>query len=202
MGKIFTLEALQARYGDALLLHYGDAASLQLIVIDGGPSGVYTDALKPRLNDLKGVRTPRDRLPIRLVLVSHIDDDHINGILELTGELIGAQQRNRDLPYEIQGLWHNSFDDIVGNKAQQLFATLHSVAVTAASSGEVPPNLPLSLPGALMVANVKQGRDLRNDAKALSLDMNKPFPVLVMAKAEGAKPVPMGGGLDFTVLGP
>ena len=36
MGTIFTLEALQAKHGDALLLHYGDAASPRLIVIDGG----------------------------------------------------------------------------------------------------------------------------------------------------------------------
>lgn len=202
MGMVFTLEALQARHGDALLLHYGDAASPRLIVIDGGPSGVYTNALKPRLDEIKKARTPRDRLPIRLVLVSHIDDDHINGILELTGKLVEAQQKNQDRPYQIQGLWHNSFDDIVGNKAQELFASLQSVAVSAASSGEAPANLPLSLPGAMVVANVKQGRDLRNCAEALSLDVNKPFPGLVMAKTAGGKPVPMGGGLDFTVLGP
>ena len=202
MGTIFTLEALQAKHGDALLLHYGDAASPKLIVIDGGPSGVYNDALKPRLDELKKARTPHERLPIRLVLVSHIDDDHINGILKLTGELVKAQQLNQDRPYEIQGLWHNSFDDIVGNKAQELFASLQDIAVSAASSGVVPANLPLGLPAALVVANVKEGRNLRNDAQALSLDVNKPFPGLVMAKSAEGKPVPMGGGLEFTVLGP
>ena len=34
---IFTLEALEAKHGDSLLLHYGTKKSPQLIVIDGGP---------------------------------------------------------------------------------------------------------------------------------------------------------------------
>lgn len=199
---VFTLEALQAKHGDALLLHYGDAGSPQLIIIDGGPSGVYKKVLKPRLDAIKKSRTPHGRLPIHLVLVSHIDDDHIHGILELTGGLVSAQKSNKDMPYQIRGLWHNSFDDIVGNKSQQLFAALKTVAVSAAATGIAPPNLPLSLPAALVVASVDQGRGLRDDAKVLNLSLNNPFPGLIMAPTQGKMTVPMGGGLDFTILGP
>ena len=46
---MLVLEALRAKYGDALLLHSGDEDDPQLVVIDGGPPGVYNDALKPRL---------------------------------------------------------------------------------------------------------------------------------------------------------
>ena len=202
MGTVFTLEPLQARYGDALLLHYGDTASPQLIVIDGGPSGVYNGALKPRLDEIKDSRNRNDRLRIRLVMVSHIDDDHIHGLLELTGGLVDDLGK-RDMPYEIQGLWHNSFDDIVGkDRSQNLFATLKTVAVSAASTGTVPAGLPLSLPAAMMVASVDQGRSLRNDAKTLGLKVNKPFPNLVWGSAQGGQPLDMGGDLKFTVLGP
>ena len=39
---LFTLEAVQALHGDALLLHFGKTSAPELIVIDGGPSiGVY-----------------------------------------------------------------------------------------------------------------------------------------------------------------
>ena len=41
-GQVFTLEALQAAHGDALLLHYGTLDNPRLIVIDGGPLGFMT----------------------------------------------------------------------------------------------------------------------------------------------------------------
>ena len=49
MADVFTLEALEAKYGDSLLLHYGDHTDPRLIVIDGGPAAVYKAALRPRL---------------------------------------------------------------------------------------------------------------------------------------------------------
>ncbi|HPM83944.1 MAG TPA: hypothetical protein PLF81_24730, partial [Candidatus Anammoximicrobium sp.] len=81
----FALEALEAKKGDSLLLHYGRDSDPKLIVIDGGPSGVYARSLKPRLDQLKQQRSPDDPLPIRMVMVSHIDDDHINGVLQMIG---------------------------------------------------------------------------------------------------------------------
>ena len=76
----FTLEALEAKHGDSLLLHWGRE---RLIVIDGGPSGVFRKTLLPRL---EAIRAERDveTLPIRMLMVSHIDDDHIHGVLDWT----------------------------------------------------------------------------------------------------------------------
>lgn len=45
---MLVLEALRARYGDALLLHFGTPAEPRLALIDGGPPGVWSDAVKPR----------------------------------------------------------------------------------------------------------------------------------------------------------
>lgn len=47
-----TLEALRAKHGDALTLHFGESEKPQLIVIDGSPSGVCKYALRPRLDQL------------------------------------------------------------------------------------------------------------------------------------------------------
>ena len=44
----FTLEALPARYGDCLLLHYGSDEKPGLILIDGGPGKVWEKSLQPR----------------------------------------------------------------------------------------------------------------------------------------------------------
>ena len=202
---VFTLEALQAKHGDALLLHYGEAGSPQLIVIDGGPSGVYREVLKRRLDAIKQARSPEERLPIRLVMVSHIDDDHITGILELSRDLVTMQEDRKDLPYKIQGLWHNSFDDILGDKSENHFASLQNAAVAAASADDTPIDLPLSRHGAMVMASVNQGRSLRNNARALTLSVNKDkaFPTgIVLAPKTGQQAVPLGGGLAFTVLGP
>jgi hypothetical protein len=37
---MFALEALAAKHGDALLLHYGEDPQ-RLVIIDGGPTGIY-----------------------------------------------------------------------------------------------------------------------------------------------------------------
>jgi hypothetical protein len=48
---IFSLEVIRARKGDCLMLHYGTPEDLRLMMIDGGPRGVYAPHLKPRIAD-------------------------------------------------------------------------------------------------------------------------------------------------------
>ena len=50
---LFSLEALKAEHGDCLLLHWGTASARRTLLIDGGPRGVYQDALRPRLMQLR-----------------------------------------------------------------------------------------------------------------------------------------------------
>ena len=88
---IFTLEVLQADHGDCLLLHYGKKTKPKIIVIDGGPSGIYRDFLRPRLLEIRDTVSPGRPLPISMVMVSHMDDDHVNGILALTNEAVKLQ---------------------------------------------------------------------------------------------------------------
>ncbi|MEO5646119.1 MAG: hypothetical protein ABIQ91_01445, partial [Candidatus Paceibacterota bacterium] len=68
---LFTLEILQAKQGDCLLLHYGTPNEPRIIVIDGGPAGIYRNFLKPRLLSIKKVRSPDSPLDLSLVMVSH-----------------------------------------------------------------------------------------------------------------------------------
>lgn len=198
----FTLEALQAEHGDALLLHFGEADSPGLIVIDGGPSGVYAKTLKGRLAALKAARDQDGRLPIRLLMVSHIDDDHIHGILDLFDELVREDKLGNPLPYDIGTLWHNSFEALVGGGPSKLSASIDTASLQAASAGDAVPDLPLSHHGALVLASVAQGNRLREAATTLGLKLNNPFADLVTAPADGKKDVDMGGGLKFTILGP
>ncbi len=189
MADVFTLEALEAKYGDSLLLHYGDDTDPRLIVIDGGPAAVYKAALRPRLDQIQAQRGGGP-LEIRMLMVSHIDLDHINGVLKLTEALKKDQDASRPLPFDILTLWHNSFDDLVGSAGAT--ALFHGGGGAAAAGlGDL---------GAV-IAGVAEGRELRKYADVLAINMNSGFDDLIQFEAT-AKPLKIGGKLTFTVVGP
>jgi hypothetical protein len=195
---LFTLEALEAGRGDCLILAYGELDSPRFMVIDGGPATIYSNSLKPRLTQLHGrwQREDDNKLDIQLVMVSHIDDDHIRGILDWMNEMENAQ----DLPYNIMGIWHNSFDDIVGNSAEELRSRLAALSARIAEDGEEREGLqPLS---AAVVASVAQGRRLRAQAQSLGIPLNPGFDGLVAAKDGRLTRLRMPGGLQLTVVNP
>ena len=159
---LFSLEALEAGEGDCMLLYYGDAGAPRLVLVDGGPPGTYKRSLRPRLSALLEAGEPeRGALPIDLTLVSHIDGDHIAGILDLTDELVEADQDRVRPLFELGVLWHNSFDDLLPDDA----APAISAAVVAATRASAEPQHRFSsVPAALVVASVPQGR--RNAAES------------------------------------
>src|SRR5215471_2468161 len=122
---MFTLEALQANDGDCFLLHYGSHEEPKIILIDGGPKTIYKTILKKRLDELRGNGT----LDLRMVMVSHIDLDHITGILDLFKSL--NELRAGDKPFRIRSLWHNSFEEMAGRNR----AAAESKIVGAAVGG-------------------------------------------------------------------
>lgn len=169
---LLTLEALAAKHGDALLLHWGDPAAPRLAVIDGGPSGVYSRTLRRRLEAIRDARCPGDELPIDLMVVSHIDDDHVRGLLDLTAKLVEAEEEQRPLPWRPRELWHNAFDDLVGAGADQLFSAAVAEVGGAAALAGPPAGLPIHRSSALVLASVPQGRRLRDDARRLGIPVN------------------------------
>jgi len=202
----FTLDIRRARKGDCLLLHWGTKKQPGLGLIDGGPPSVYKPHLKPRLEEIRQARELDDDapLPVDFLMVSHIDDDHINGVLELTKELLEAKQSKEPLALKINGLWHNSFDDIIGNSPKELTAAFTASFGEASLSRDPDPD---DLNGldpdvAKVLSSVDQGFRLRDDGRGLGLRVNPQFAgKLVLAKAKGKK-LDMGNGLSFTVLGP
>lgn len=192
----FRLEAVRARHGDALLLH----APRGLILIDGGAARVYDDFLKPRLAELRG-RSNRP-LPIRLLVVSHIDDDHVNGLLDLTAELIEADDEEEAPAVKIDRLWHNSFSDAVANESEgQAVATS---ALEVASAGKLDPEIERLLLGdtRLVLESVGQGRHLRQDARRLRIDLNNGFEGGLVLREAAAGRTLREAGANLTVVGP
>lgn len=192
------VEALRAKQGDCLLLLYGDPTRPRVSLIDGGPSGVWRDALQPRLAQLRKERAP-ERLAIGLMLVSHIDDDHIDGLIQLT-ELLEEQQNSDDSFLDVDVLWHNSFDDLLGDTDATLAAPDAGNATQAAAGGRGG-GPGLSDGSGFAATSVNQGQTLRDNAAALALNVNRPFDGLVRAGVDESV-VTLPDGLTITVLGP
>ncbi len=199
MDNVFTLEALFAKKGDSLLLHYGPWDDPKLILVDGGPRGVYRKFLRPRLRELREeLEVPDDQaLPLRMVMVSHIDDDHIAGILDLFKEAAVAKEKRRPVPYAIGALWHNSFDDILGNAGSAVVSRMAATVASRDPGGLAVPKMKRE--SRAVVSSTAQGRNLHNAAKKLQVETNEHFEGLVMSPA---KKISLGHGLKMTVVGP
>jgi len=165
---MFSLEALEARHGDSLLLHFGDPAAPRLILIDGGPRGVYNARLRKRLEALKKSRANSGALQIDIAMVSHLDDDHIAGISDLVTKMKDRADAGDAPLFEIVELWNNTFDDIVGKADPASMGQTAQVA-SMFDPGKVPAT---KRDAAAIVATVNQGRTLRNAAAALGLTVN------------------------------
>lgn len=224
--SIFTLEAFDAKHGDALLLHYGEEESPRVVMIDGGPAGVSKRVIA-RLEELRASRVDGDEpLPIELLMVSHIDDDHIRGVVDLLGKLETAKREGGKALVRIRKLWHNSFEDLLRGPDPASAAGVagaaagggggagprpvpepvlqEAAAVALASLDAAPPDDPTLLdehPGVLILASVKQGREVHRIARFLGLTLNSPFRGLVRRKKPPQQPT-LDGGLALRILGP
>jgi hypothetical protein len=206
---IFSLDVRRARKGDCLLLHFGPADTPGLVMIDGGPKAVYAPHLRPRLTEIREARGLEDHqpLPVDLLLVSHVDDDHIQGILDFTRELRGTVGP----PFvRVSSLWHNSFDAVIGKDPAELKAGVTAQFGSASLEGDLPDDA--TIEGAdeedpevarstlKVLASIAQGFRLRLDAEALEMPLNPQVDgTLIMASN---KPLAVGSGLTFTVAGP
>lgn len=193
-----TFEALRAQYGDSLLLHFGAKKDPQLVVIDGGPSGVWDDALQPRLDELRKERDLSDAEPldIALLMVSHIDADHISGVIDMMRTLKEAADGKKPAPFKVRKAWVNTFDDLTGEKAGGAsFGAAEAAGLAGSPLGQVLK----STKSGIELASVGQGRALR-DLNALTLQGNAPFAGLVTLDSK-KNPAKIND-LKLTVVGP
>jgi Metallo-beta-lactamase superfamily len=90
------LEMLAAGHGDCLWLEYGDPAHPRRVLIDGGPKSTYARALRPKLGALSA-----EGRRFELMVVTHIDADHIAGSLELLSDAAAD--------FHPREIWFNGF---------------------------------------------------------------------------------------------
>ena len=229
---IFTFDVRRACKGDCLLLHFGSEDRPGLVMIDGGPKTVYDQHLKPRIEEIREARQLRETEPLEvaLLMVSHVDDDHIQGILDLTSEMIDIRRERRPQFVQILHFWHNSFDAIIGHQPDELTATMKTQfgAASMDGGGELPEakkteveeiyaeqnpdddpeeNERIVSSSLKVLASMEQGFRLRQDASGLNdaglgFNLNSAFKGKLIVAHEGGKAVEVAKGLKFTVVGP
>ena len=114
------LEFLNAAHGDAILASWGDPRRLALI--DGGLYRVrLISHFYNHIEQLRAERKPGLDDPLfalKLVCVSHIDDDHIAGMVRILTDLRRKKREGLPLPYRVERLWHNSFEEIIATASK------------------------------------------------------------------------------------
>jgi len=181
--EVFTLEALNAQHGDSLLLHYGSKSRPSVLVVDGGPRGVYKASLRPRLEQLR-TKAKVDKLPIEHVFVTHLDSDHIRGIIDLAAEI-----KKGEAPVECTSFWFNTFEDAM---------TALPPEVAAAKGGLEDDDMHSS---DAVIASVPEGQSLRDTVATLKARVNGGSGALLLADGKGV-PLKVSKDLKVTLVCP
>ncbi len=207
------LKVFYATDGDCLLLTSGDDHHA---LIDGGRAGSFRAQTFETLKQLAGADQVLD-----LVVVSHIDADHISGILWLMevvaewtvfdfqvtdGGNSGLRRPKWDRPPTIKKVWHNSWRAQLEDLAEPIeaFATqvldVRDAAVLDASSL---PSAALDMFDAVeeLAQSIPEGIELRRIVdEATPIPRNKPFKELVLLR--DPPHVERLGKTMLTVIGP
>lgn len=186
---MFKLHAVQAQFGDCLLLQFGTAASPRFILVDGGPPENFADDLEPALKSIVG-----QGAKLELAVLSHVDNDHVVGLLDLFAALEEDKANGKPPRVALGALWHNSFQrtlDPDGAITQRL-QTLMSMTATTKTA------MPLATDAFL---GVKEGARLRTLAAQLGLKINGHFNQPLIAVETAGAPIKLGP-LTLRIVGP
>src|SRR5262245_14942205 len=99
------------------------------MLVDGGIERAYTQHVAPALVTLR-----KQKKSVDIVYISHIDEDHIAGILQLLDDeaawRVHEHQVNNgnpthprpevDRPAAVKRIFHNAFSDLVGDNSGEI----------------------------------------------------------------------------------
>jgi len=198
------LELLPAACGDCLWLEYGEPSASRIVIIDGGIQSTAS-VLRQRMSSALRARNA-DTLDIELLVVTHIDNDHIKGITELL--------REPDPRVNIKEIWFNGRTQLNGLPPLTKPARVITARTRVSSLGwtessdedDAQPSNAFPIPESEALLGPKQGDELSQLLEQRSIPWNRRTPDgsgIVMVADDGALPtVALDGGLKLTLLGP
>ena len=201
------LEAFQSDKGDCLLLTAADGTR---VLVDGGMRASYSQHVAPALGEIAAAGGRLD-----LVCVSHIDQDHIAGVLQLMADEVAWRvadfqhgsgnaafpEPGNPRPPAVARVWHNGFHDVVGDNAGPIADAL------AASAAVLEPGDAERAAAAVqrgLGTSIAEGLQLsaRLGPEQLGIPLNKEFGGRLAMVRPRRRTVRLGSALRLTLLGP
>lgn len=185
---MLTLHVVQARFGDCLILKYGTSAKPRYLLVDGGPPETFDKHLDTTIRTI--VTTGK----LDLVVLSHVDNDHIVGLLDLFATLEEDMTNGDPARVKVGGLWHNSFAKTL-DPDSQITQRMQAMMFAASQASLAMPDAGNAFFG------IKEGSRLRLLAKKLGIPINAGFANdLIILETAGAPAA--FGKLSLRVIGP
>jgi beta-lactamase superfamily II metal-dependent hydrolase len=202
------LTVFQAGKGDCLLLQSKDE---RRVLIDGGMRAAYKEHVAPALGALEEKGKVLD-----LVYVSHIDRDHISGVLQLMDDLVAwrvfdfqqqsantrVKQPKAARPPKVHDLWHNPFHEAVSKNTgpiEDMLATRAGL-LQASRAAWALEQAPLQRE---LATSIAEGIELSRRVRPEQLDIavNRHFDGKLALVRPDVQPITLGT-LTITVIGP
>jgi hypothetical protein len=203
------LKVFQSDKGDCLLLEAGDGKHRMLV--DGGMRRAYTEHVAPAMGELRKAKKSLD-----IVYVSHIDRDHISGVLQLLDDEAAWRVHEHQLangnpghkapsahrPPAVAGIFHNSFHDQIGKNTGEVQDMLAATATTLLASSS-PALSDLGLARQEIGASVDDALKVSQRIKKnqLNIPLNVPASGKLMLVRDTMAPITLGP-LSLHIIGP
>lgn len=116
-GSFFRIRMLPALHGDCLWIEYGADERTRRVLIDGGPIGAWS-ALESQVRSL-----PAGDRRIELIVLTHVDTDHVDGLVRLFAE-------PPPWPFVVRDVWFNGWrhmepaHGLLGGRQGEFFSAL------------------------------------------------------------------------------
>lgn len=213
------IKVFQSDKGDCFLISNKPSGGKPFhMLVDGGMRDSYTKHVASALFDeLKLNNAKKEkREKLNLVYVSHIDQDHISGVLQLFDDLkdwrifdfrkitnSSLPEPSSARPPEVEAVWHNAFHEQVGDNAGQIEDMLAATAaILSGATDEETLNLAAGFQNLFTSKAEAVQLSRRLGTKQLDIPLNQEFDRKLMCVKDGM-PTPIKlGGMDFYVLAP
>jgi L-ascorbate metabolism protein UlaG (beta-lactamase superfamily) len=202
------LRIFQSDKGDCLLLSSADGKH---VLVDGGMRESYLEHVAPNLTDIE---------KLDLVYVSHIDRDHISGVLQLMKDVLawhvfdlqskhGSSMKEPPgaRPPKVEHIWHNAFHDQVDQNVGDIEEALTASGVILEGAGLMSGVDTDFLRAAELrrglATSVSEGIELSKRAhlEPLGIKINADFDGDLAMVRDKPQKVELGS-VQFTVIGP
>ncbi len=200
------LRVVQARYGDCMILESGYGRRRKHVLVDGGPGKVYGPHLR---GELKRITASGGKLD--LVVLSHVDGDHILGLLEMMEDL---KKSGASPVVQVSGMYHNGFSKIFPESARAAgevereilvtppsFEIEEAVGAAGAAQDPVVPGVEAGLWDLPAVYGIKEGHQLQVIDAELGIPRNPALPDRLLTLETAPRPL-RTAGMRLWILGP